>query len=317
MPPKEVRDMAQYTPETMTRKQLRSCYNRFFISFLLCMVLVQLTATALSAGIQLWLLKDPAHERWSAVLQVALNDISCYLPPLIVFPLLLGKLPSSPALPKDPLDPWELLQAVVVCMGVGYLFSLLTSYIITAIETLVGSSSQNFVSEFETSLPFWLTVMSFAVLAPFFEEVIFRGILLHRLRGLGDTSAVLLSALAFAFFHLNLYQLAYAFVLGILFACITLLTGSIRDTFLLHAIINGSSVFVDHYEALQKPFYTLVLVLILVGLLMFLRNAKHYHLEPGPLPFSKHEKRRACLRSPWFLLTVLLSLLVSVVSVFV
>lgn len=300
----------------MSRKQLRSCYNRFFITFLLTMAVIQFSAMGISGVVRRCfpvLLTDPF---WHPVLQVAVNDISCYLPPLILFPLMLTKLPEAEPLEKDPLSLPELAQALVVSMGVGYLFSFITVYIITVLEQLVGSTSQNFVNDFENSLPFWLTLFTFAVVAPFFEELIFRGILLNRLRGLGDVSAVLLSALAFGFFHLNVYQLAYAFVLGAIFACVALLTGSIRDTFLLHAIINGSSVLVDHYEVLENGFYLVVFISIPVGVWLFLRERKHIRFESGPLPFSSHEKYVACLRSPWFLITVVLCVLISVISVF-
>lgn len=309
--------MARYTLNTMTRKQLRSCYDRFSIAILLTLVGTQGAAIGMVAALRRWmpeLLTDPSL---NPLVTIVINDVASYLPPLLIFPLLLYKLPKAEPLPKEPLDLWEWIQAAALCLGIGYFLSIFSNLIIVLLETASGAESQNIVENFSSRLPFWLTLLTFAFIAPLCEEVLFRGILLSRLRVLGDTSAVVLSALAFGLFHLNLYQLAYAFVLGMFFAIITLLTGSIRDSLLLHMVINGSSVLMSLLPDAYEWVVSLVIyILIFFGFVVFIRKQGFVRMEAGPLPFSHHEKRRACLRSPWFVLLMVCGIGASILMIF-
>lgn len=79
----------------------------------------------------------------------------------------------------------------------------------------------------------------YGLLTPFIEEVLYRGILMHRLRrGFGPLQAALLSALIFGTSHGNLRQGIYGFVMGIVFAFGYELTGQFEVPFLLHSACN-------------------------------------------------------------------------------
>ena len=78
----------------------------------------------------------------------------------------------------------------------------------------------------------------FVVLAPVFEELIFRKMLVDRVRPYGEKLAILLSGLMFGLFHGNLSQFFYATLLGMVLAYVYLRTGKIRNTILLHALVN-------------------------------------------------------------------------------
>lgn len=54
-----------------------------------------------------------------------------------------------------------------------------------------------------------------AIVGPVAEEVLFRGFVLRSLRPYGKRFAIVLSSLLFAFFHGNLLQLPYAFIMGL------------------------------------------------------------------------------------------------------
>ncbi|MCD8147394.1 MAG: CPBP family intramembrane metalloprotease [Clostridiales bacterium] len=310
--------MTRYAPETMSRRDLRKCYSRFSISVILLVVLTQ----ALGAGLYYAAVRFfPQYYRdafWGPVLALAINDVSVYLPGLIVFPLALRRLPRGNPIPVDRLSLWEFIQAAVFSFGVGYGCSLLSSLVITALEHLSGHTTTNVVDSFSASLPIWLTAVAFVLVAPVMEELLFRRILLRRLLGLGDVSAVVLSALAFALFHANLYQTAYAFVLGLVFGAIVLLTGSIRDTILLHMLINGFSVMMQ-LNLPNEVFMAASLFIFLsigIAIAMFLAVRRGYHMEPGPLPFRPREKARACRKSVWFWVMLVLGLGYSAVTIF-
>lgn len=59
------------------------------------------------------------------------------------------------------------------------------------------------------------------VLAPVMEELVFRGICFGRIRKFADKKmTIILSALLFGIYHMNLVQFIYAFLMGLVFAAI-------------------------------------------------------------------------------------------------
>jgi len=78
------------------------------------------------------------------------------------------------------------------------------------------------------------------VVAPLFEEILFRGVLLPVLgTWLGPTGAVLLSAALFAAAHLSLAEWIPLFLLGIGLGVLRLRSGRLASCVLLHALWNG------------------------------------------------------------------------------
>lgn len=84
-----------------------------------------------------------------------------------------------------------------------------------------------------------------AVLAPIFEELIFRKILIDRTIKYGQTLSIIMSGLLFGLFHGNFQQFFFAALIGMLFALVYIRTGRIRYTIFLHATMNLSSSLVS------------------------------------------------------------------------
>ena len=86
---------------------------------------------------------------------------------------------------------------------------------------------------------FWIGVIDIAILAPLFEEIIFRGLLLRNiLKKIKPWKAILITALLFAFVHFNLYQFTTAFLLGLLLGWAYYKTRSLYVVILGHGIHN-------------------------------------------------------------------------------
>ncbi len=311
-------EMTPYVPKPMSRRELRKCYSRFAISVILIVLVPQLLSGVMYYAAAQFFPQYYWDAFWGPILLMAINDVSVYLPVFLIFPLVLRKMPKGDPIPVDRLSLWEFLQATVFTIGVGYGSSLVSSLVINLLEQLTGRASSNVLSSVGASLPIWLTAVSFVLVAPVMEELLFRRILLRRLLGLGDVSAIVLSALAFALFHTNLYQTVYAFVLGLLFGAVVLLTGSIRDTILLHMLFNGLSVVMQLNLPDEAYLAVSVCIFLSIGIAiaMFLAVRQGYHMEPGPLAFSAREKRRACRKSVWFWIMLVLGLGCSVVTIF-
>jgi membrane protease YdiL (CAAX protease family) len=90
------------------------------------------------------------------------------------------------------------------------------------------------------TLPGFLGVFLFLVVAaPVSEELMFRGLFLHRLReGYGRTAAILGSALFFGAFHILPWQVIGATLVGIYLGWLLMRTESIFMTMISHALFN-------------------------------------------------------------------------------
>jgi membrane protease YdiL (CAAX protease family) len=76
------------------------------------------------------------------------------------------------------------------------------------------------------------------IVAPIFEEILFRGVFLNVLTRYTDGFAVVASSIAFGIAHGNLIQGTFAFFCGILFGCAYLQYG-LKVTIPLHMFMNG------------------------------------------------------------------------------
>ncbi|MBU3179901.1 CPBP family intramembrane glutamic endopeptidase [Clostridium psychrophilum] len=84
-----------------------------------------------------------------------------------------------------------------------------------------------------------ISIFSTIVIAPIYEEIIFRGILLRGMaRKISPNIALLVSALLFAVVHMNIAQGINAFFLGIVLGLIYLRSGSIYLSIFAHFINN-------------------------------------------------------------------------------
>ena len=140
------------------------------------------------------------------------NIVPMYLLGMPVFLLVVRKVPAQSG-PKEPLGAnrfWILLPICFFFMYSGNIIGNLLAAILsggTAVNPIEDVLMDNH------PLKFLMTV----ILAPVLEEYVFRRQIIDKLRGYGEKTAVLISALLFGLFHLNLYQFVYAFGLGILF----------------------------------------------------------------------------------------------------
>jgi len=83
------------------------------------------------------------------------------------------------------------------------------------------------------------------VIAPLFEETLFRGVLLPVLgQRIGPVAGVVVSALVFAIAHLSLSELAPLFLLGVGLGWIRWRSGRLAPSVLMHALWNGIT-FID------------------------------------------------------------------------
>lgn len=179
----------------------------------------------------IWCGDDPvSHTSWwkwlvSFLPMYALAFPTCYL--------VLRKQPVT-LIEKQKLTGKQFMTLLPICFFLMYAGNL-----VGTILSLLFSwgTAENAISELAMDQS-PLKVLVMVVLAPIFEELICRKVLVDRVRRFGEKNAVLLSGLIFGLLHQNLYQFFYAFALGCVFAYVYLRTGRLRYPVIYHMMIN-------------------------------------------------------------------------------
>lgn len=153
--------------------------------------------------------------------------------------------------------PYAIGLGVALVLFISFGFSLLP-------ESLLESYNQ-----FSGMLMGGLTVTSImytVIAAPIVEEIIFRGLILSRLRkAMPLPIAIIISSLFFALAHGQLLWMTYAFILGCVLAIVDVKTDTIAISVIIHMLFNllgmSSSIWAP------KPSAVLYIILTVVGVL--------------------------------------------------
>ncbi|MBQ6024513.1 MAG: CPBP family intramembrane metalloprotease [Lachnospiraceae bacterium] len=130
----------------------------------------------------------------------------------------------------------------------GLFFAAIALYFITILVVgLISAVSPKVVEDYNELMEDagindinTVVILMTVVLAPINEECIMRGIILTRLkRKMAPVAAIVLSAVYFGVFHLNLVQGIYAGIMGLFMAYIAYKYGSIIPSIIFHAMFNG------------------------------------------------------------------------------
>ncbi|PJM78914.1 CPBP family intramembrane glutamic endopeptidase [Bifidobacterium scaligerum] len=156
---------------------------------------------------------------------------------LVAMPLSLLLLKRVPAIEtiEYPMRLGEFLQMFIMCIPVMYLGSIIGNVLSLGVT---NGQATNRIGDLVSGDDIWINTIFIAILAPICEEWLFRKQIISRLRRYGEKTAIVLSAIAFGLFHINLFQFFYAFGLGLIFGYIYTRTSRLRYTIVLHMLIN-------------------------------------------------------------------------------
>ena len=142
-----------------------------------------------------------------------------------------------------------------LCALFAVLATLAAAYCTDALLALLPEMPESLEALLEgmTQGTLWINFLMVSIFAPFFEEWLCRGMILRGLLGNGmkPAGAIAVSALFFAFIHLNPWQAVPAFLLGCLFGYVYYKTGSLRLTMLMHFTNNSFSLLMSNIDALE------------------------------------------------------------------
>ena len=108
--------------------------------------------------------------------------------------------------------------------------------------------------------------------------------MLNKIRMYGDKVAIITTAIMFGLFHANFSQFFYAVGLGVIFAYVTLKTGTIKYSIILHIVIivgDGSNI------ALIGVAGLVLIAITIIGIVLLINNRKNIHLSEGEIKLEK------------------------------
>ena len=159
---------------------------------------------------------------------------------IIGFPLILGLTRNIPTreIPKQKFGFFKFLPYIFMTFGIGIPLSFVGSLVNTILTVPFGGSNTSVILELLNSSSILPRILVVGILAPIFEELIFRKVLIDRLSRYSTFLAIFVSGLFFGLYHGNFSQFFFATGIGLLFAFLYSKTGKIHLTIILHMIVN-------------------------------------------------------------------------------
>ncbi len=131
----------------------------------------------------------------------------------------------------------EVFLLVLVGIFIVPLASLLNSISMVYSTNAVSSTLDRLYS-----YPIWVGILTMAVLPAVCEELAFRGYIFHGHRNKNVMLAIILNGFLFGLFHMNFNQFTYALFMGMIFAIVVEVTGSVISSMIVHFMFNTYNV---------------------------------------------------------------------------
>ncbi len=193
---------------------------------------------------------DAIHENVSHgamyITELSISGLFLQILPAVIGAFMFGRLGKNgkgiASLYKIPKSNTRALGNFPAVYGIAQLVNIITIVVMFLISinndmtrklnTVVEESS---VSIYEALFMCFMLV----VIAPVFEEFIFRGLIMDELKQYGNGFAIITAGVLFGLYHGNFQQCFYTAAAGIALSYIANATGSIFPTTIIHAIMNS------------------------------------------------------------------------------
>ncbi len=170
------------------------------------------------------------------------------------------------------------LLSVTHTVSIGFILNL-AIMVIMLLFGLIGVNFKLGRPIFYHNIPsILLNALFIGIFPAIFEEMLFRGVILQSLRQYSNNIAVFVSALAFALCHNNFPQAIFAFGMGIIFAVLTIRSGSLIPSMIAHFIYNFSGELISNISNNFINLSSIMLLNIFIYLSMSLFAVFSYKL---------------------------------------
>ncbi len=137
---------------------------------------------------------------------------------------------------------------------VMYFLTVLLSTFFNGIIILFGYQSSGSSTEEYTLITYIIQIFTTALLPAVCEEFLHRGILLQGTKHIGFTRSIIISSFLFGLIHLNITQVFYASVLGLIIGYVSVVTKNIWPAIIIHFMNNFLSI-TDNYLSSNVTWY--------------------------------------------------------------
>ena len=273
--------------ELKTNVNVKSVFSRVGLAAAVLGVVVNLVQMII---ITIFNVVNPAFESngWFRYLLIA---VSFYLIGFPICYLILKSIPDGPKREEENLTFGGFIKFFLISYFIMVLLNLFTTGFLWIVGNFKEADVVNPLESVLSNSSIWATIIFAGILSPIIEEVLFRGVMLNKLRTYGDKIAIITTALLFGLFHENFSQFFYAVGLGMIFAYVTLKTGTIKYSIGLHIMINMMGSVIGT-QVLSSTIATMIFggvvwVFVISGLVLFIKNFKKTSLLPGEVTIEK------------------------------
>lgn len=179
----------------------------------------------------------------------------------------------------------KILLWTVMAIPVMYLSTYIVELLISKMD-INPTMLENALVFDKSLLGSILFFIEIAVLPAIFEELLFRKVMLDGAKKYGTVFGIVFTAIMFGLIHMNVPQAVNAFLIGIIFAYVTIKTGSIISAMILHLLNNGmQALFMindGNIVASNIISYMDISLVVIGGLLLvynILKNRKVFKIE--------------------------------------
>lgn len=147
--------------------------------------------------------------------------------------------PNKNPIPQSSIGIKEILLLVPILIAIMQVINLSGMGITNLISSLIGKKlNANPLADAIMDSASIALFINMTILAPIFEELVFRKLLYKKLQQYGNKVYILFSAFIFGLVHLNFFQSLYAFLIGLILALVYIYTGKIIYPIILHFLMN-------------------------------------------------------------------------------
>lgn len=245
----------RYTPDEsgyLSQEDTKSYYSRIGLFCFILGTISFIVSHVIGLVISLFFADILINDFVVSIINHALSFVSIYCIAAPLAFIAIKPLPTARPI-KEKFKFTHLLGTICVCFAAIQIGSSFSSTLTTIINTILGRTLENPVQEILSSGGLLLNALLVGIFFPILEELLFRRLLCNKLLPLGEKQAVIISAAMFGLIHGNLFQFAYAFLLGLVFGYIYVKTGKVIYPIILHCICNLYSGVFAQYVLTQIP----------------------------------------------------------------
>ena len=321
-------------------KEIRRLSNFSSLPVLIFVLFMQLSASAIQIGVSL--LERFAHialpeQLVYMIMYIFVYPIGGSLAALIFYKTRKREtgLRLSQTFCRPQMNAGWIIKNMVITWGLSLLMSMVTNIILQILKSLLHLNFTDISFDFGDGIGgFIVSFVSLSIFAPICEGIIFRSAVYRHTEIMGQSFAVVFSAIVFALMHGNLEQLPYTFVMGLGFAYLFAKTRSLLIPMLLHFLTNTTTVIFtsiigttdtdelstllsnrDFAAVIPTVLYSLVIygiiiAAIVLGIIELVRTIRRRERLMGSIfPISGAKKTAVFLTAPVTIITLILLVL--------